>query len=191
MEFPTGIDHLILERNKHFKAGRTVEQDAEINTRHQLTYAAMMLLHIDYDRSVAENFDIIDYAHKYCPPYWNEEHWLKMLNESYFERVKIAGSLLAGELDRIMYTSDETAPSWVPLPEPIEDENDPDATEEKALGDLIGSIWADKNSEYKHKSASITLSKEPSDQWIKVYFDEGYEFVKTMLDTWILRPIAQ
>lgn len=112
LAFPTGIDQIIIERNDVlFKHERTVEQDVEINSKEQLKEAAIMLLSLGSEYELAKDIDPEDPKwmesastwHEVCPEGWDKDLWIKMINKPYKDRLRIAGQLIAAELDRIDY----------------------------------------------------------------------------------------
>lgn len=91
----TGIELIAIERLEHFvKHGRTVETDHIENNHYQLSEAAGLLCHLD-----PEEFG--DDITACCPTGWDEAQWEKMMSKSYKDRLIIAGSLIAAEIDRI------------------------------------------------------------------------------------------
>lgn len=93
----TGIELIAEERSEHpSKHGRTILDDVQNNDRGQLALAAGFLIN-----SCDLSEEPEDLIREYCPPGWDEEIWLKMTRKTYKKRIIIAGSLLAGELDRL------------------------------------------------------------------------------------------
>lgn len=91
----SGIDLIKQEREEHFsKHNRTIESDQKNNTEYQLTDAAQVLSTYYQDED-------IDFFAEYPPIGWNAENWKAMVAKSYKERLIIAGSLIAAEIDRI------------------------------------------------------------------------------------------
>lgn len=89
----TGIELIEDERNSHFSEhGYTLEHDAELSSNKQLSYAALMLLNVDYQEGIDS---------KEFPEGWHEQACERMISKSYKDRLIIAGFLIAAELDRI------------------------------------------------------------------------------------------
>ncbi len=88
-----GIQQIAEERLKQFEKGRRVINDIEENDEGQLPYAAACLLNEDeYFRNAA----------KATPPFeWDLAVWVKLMDKPYADRVRIAGTLIAAELDRL------------------------------------------------------------------------------------------
>lgn len=92
----TGIEQITLERKEHFsKHGKDVEMDNFYNSEEQLRHAASFLISYEkvYPGNLLENL----------PKGWNEDKWLYMCCKSYKERLVIAASLIAAEIDRLEY----------------------------------------------------------------------------------------
>lgn len=80
-----GIIQIAKERVKQQGNGRSAQSDEWINPDGSLVQAALYLL---------------DFRRNERPSHWNE--WLdKAAQRSYKERVRIAGALMAAELDRL------------------------------------------------------------------------------------------
>jgi hypothetical protein len=95
----TGVELIAEERQEQIeKHNRTIESDVEQNDYYQLSKAASILcLHED-------NYgcnEVDDFVEDYCPDDWKKELWRKMLEKPYKERLKIAGALIAAEIDRL------------------------------------------------------------------------------------------
>lgn len=87
----TGIELIAIERQEHFeKHGFTVGIDLIHNNFNQLSEAACRLCEPDENKL------------QFNPPHeWDNELWNKMIHKSYKERLIIAGSLIAAEIDRV------------------------------------------------------------------------------------------
>jgi hypothetical protein len=92
----TGIELITEERNEHLsKHGRTIEMDVKLNGKMELSFGAAILSCPDPSKfGSPENIFS-------CPEGWNPSIWMKMIQKPYKERLVIAGSLLAAEIDRI------------------------------------------------------------------------------------------
>lgn len=91
-----GMMAIQLERRDQLtKHGRTIEQDVEQNTMHQLIEAATALLELGH----FTNTDLL----VTLPINWNLETWTHMMGKPYKERLVIAGALIAAEIDRLNY----------------------------------------------------------------------------------------
>lgn len=90
--------------------GFPLEMDASKNDRHQFSYAAMILIHVDYDRGTINKFDLNEYAFKYLPPEWDITTWKSVLEKPFPERIAIASVLCKAESDRIKRTGDQSVP---------------------------------------------------------------------------------
>ena len=88
---------LILEERveQQIKHGRTVEDDVKYNNDSQLSFAASSLIR-DYLHNMSPSMIRLQ-----CPNNWNLQHWHKMCNKPYKERLIIAGALIAAEIDRV------------------------------------------------------------------------------------------
>jgi hypothetical protein len=93
----TGIELIAQERKEQIeKHGRTVELDKANNTSHQLSFAAALLSCPNpksMGMSAANNYS--------CPTGWDKDIWKKIIHKPYYDRLVIAGALIAAELDRI------------------------------------------------------------------------------------------
>lgn len=88
----TGIELIAKERDEHVtKHSINIGMDLLHNTKGQLSVAAGILSQMH----IPENMDLI-------PTDWDKQLWDKMLNKPYKERLIIAGSLIAAELDRLI-----------------------------------------------------------------------------------------
>jgi hypothetical protein len=106
-----GLTAIVDERYEQLTVhGRTVERDIEINTWHQLSFIAMMLIHVDYDREHNPNFDEDEYIAMYCPTDWNKEVFRHMLRKPFVERIAVSGALLAAEISRYKASGDTSTP---------------------------------------------------------------------------------
>lgn len=96
----TGIDIITQERDEHFsKHGYTIEQDAAFNANCELvTMAKVLLAFNDDDRPHAAMVRGAD-----APGKWNPVIVANMVRKPYLERLAIAGSFIAAEIDRILY----------------------------------------------------------------------------------------
>ena len=85
----TGIKLIAEERNEQItKHGRSVMQDCAYNKDGQLAEAALRLIDGEPGQSP--------------PDGWDEKIWDKMVRKPRFERLIIAGALLAAEVDRLI-----------------------------------------------------------------------------------------
>ena len=83
-----GIDLIAQERKDQIeKHKRTVEYDREFNNKGQLLAAIKALIHLN--PIMADR-----------PVNWSETIWRRMIEKPYRERLIIAASLIAAELDR-------------------------------------------------------------------------------------------
>ena len=88
----TGVELIAEERMQQIeKHGRTVEEDVILNDQNQLSYGAVLLLKKD-SHSLRLNKR---------PLGWNKEIWDKMYAKTRYERLIIAGALIAAEIDRL------------------------------------------------------------------------------------------
>lgn len=97
----TGIELIAIERQEQIeKHGRSIEYDQANNTNAELSFAAALLTcPRPFTHGCQEEND---YG---CPKGWDKELWFKMITKSYFDRLIIAGALIAAEIDRIAQTS--------------------------------------------------------------------------------------
>ena len=90
----SGIALIAKERQEQIeKHGRTVDHDLKVNDNEQLARAAGHLIAAEWNEGMN-----IDYV---TPDGWDKEIFLRMMNKPYQERLKIAGALIAAELDRL------------------------------------------------------------------------------------------
>lgn len=83
-----GHELIAQERIEHYsKHFRTLKNDVVNNSNYQLPNAVIGLL-----RKESE-----------CPENWDINIWNKMISKPYKERLIIAGSLIAAEIDRLNY----------------------------------------------------------------------------------------
>jgi len=95
----TGIELIAEERKEQIeKHGRTLKTDIK-NKKHQLSFAAQMLAH-PMGSSIEWDCDV-------NIPKWDKSIWYKMIKKPYKERLVIAGALIAAEIDRLNYISNE------------------------------------------------------------------------------------
>lgn len=88
----TGIELITNERNEQLeKHGIAITDDVAHNNGNQLAMAASILLIPSGGEEIP------------APPGWNNEHWQKMINKPYKDRVIIAGALCCAELDRLNF----------------------------------------------------------------------------------------
>ena len=91
-ELNNGALSIVKERAEQItKHGRTIQKDVEFNTSRQLSNAA----------SILASYDAKKAANNKRPHGWGIDIWDKMVNKPYKERLKIAGALLAAEIDRL------------------------------------------------------------------------------------------
>ena len=92
----TGIELMAAERAEHLgKHNISVEYDYNNNADGSLVEAASNLLDADKFMDIEKEM--------LCPEDWSEELWMKMVSKPYKERLIIAGSLIAAEIDRLQY----------------------------------------------------------------------------------------
>lgn len=86
----TGIELISQEREEQInKHNRSIEKDVDWNYNKELSEAAWKLLSPDYEKS---------------PERWGDgSTFNKMQDKSYYDRLIIAGALIAAELDRLSY----------------------------------------------------------------------------------------
>jgi hypothetical protein len=90
-----GIELIAKERQEQIdKHGISVENDATYNKAYQLTEAAAIL--------ATELFPSPRKRFAAMPSDWNDKQCLKMANKPRFQRLAIAGALIAAELDKIL-----------------------------------------------------------------------------------------
>ena len=91
----TGIELIAKERKEQLeKHSRTVVEDANMNCDDQLSFAASCL--------AFKNIE--EWDPTVCTPTgWDQKIWEKMVEKPHEERLKIAGALIAAELDRISF----------------------------------------------------------------------------------------
>lgn len=95
----TGIELMSQERQEHFsKHNRSVEGDKQQNIEYQLPDAAGALI-APVPEGMEESY--VNINKDYPPVGWNHEIWEGMLKKPYKDRLIIAGSLIAAEIDRI------------------------------------------------------------------------------------------
>lgn len=88
-----GVQLIEKERREQLiKHNRTVADDVAQNADGQLSVAAGILAQKDILEEFTDNF---------IPTGWDETIWRKMLEKPYFDRLIIAGALIAAELDRL------------------------------------------------------------------------------------------
>ena len=86
----TGIGLIANERQEHFtKHQQTIKDDARVNNEAQLLDAAKKILSSD----------------EVPPKNWDKVRWAYMITKPLNERIVIAASFLAAELDRLIYLS--------------------------------------------------------------------------------------
>ncbi len=91
----TGIELIAIEREEHISK-HCINTGIDIlhNSHYQLAYAA--------EKMCVPQLDVPNYI---PPVNWDEQIWSKMISKNYKERLIIAGSLIAAELDRLQSTS--------------------------------------------------------------------------------------
>jgi len=90
----TGLGEIVQERQEQIeKHGRTVDWDVKTNNQCQLSIAASYLTK-DIPIYRVEPEDIL-------PEGWDLERWEKICAKPYMERLIIAGTFIAAELDRL------------------------------------------------------------------------------------------
>jgi hypothetical protein len=96
----TGIELIAQERQDQIeKHGRTIEKDARLNNRKQLSQGAANLI-------LPSGDNMSDQYNRFFnrPSDWDEDIWERMVDKPYKERLIIAGALIAAEIDRLNYT---------------------------------------------------------------------------------------
>lgn len=95
----SGVEAIADERREHWeKHGRTIPHDVEFNENGELAKAAAFLCAHDVEAVVKPTNGGIN---AFCPDGWDFSDWQKMCSKPYRERLIIAGSLIAAELDRL------------------------------------------------------------------------------------------
>ena len=100
LEQPSDLDLIAQEREKQISKGYTVEHDQQCNPECQLAAIASDLC-FPYEIEHAPEPPV--------PINWNPEYWKKLINLPYKDRLRIAGAMLAGELDRIIHLQNKEA----------------------------------------------------------------------------------
>lgn len=94
IEATTGVGLIAQERaEQKTKHKRTLRDDKIFNSEGQLSFVAGLI-----SNKEAPNVPMIA---QYCPPGWDVEYFMKLINKPYPDRLKIAGALIAAELDRV------------------------------------------------------------------------------------------
>jgi hypothetical protein len=98
----TGIELINEERQEHFtKHARLVMDDVAYNDKYQLIQAAAIMILPFEMESDEDSLEMRESIKQEAPEGWNLESWRKMIDKPYRERLIIAGSLIAAELDRL------------------------------------------------------------------------------------------
>lgn len=133
-----GVKLIAVERAEQIqKHGWSLKQDAVTKNHYQLSQAASLLCWVDPEDvggvcvSTGPKGDVYDFSHC-CPSDWDELVFNKMMNKPYDHRIKVAGALLAAELDRINEL-------WM---DEIESTPSPEPVNTKLLNALKGSNYA-------------------------------------------------
>jgi len=93
----SGIELIAEKRRKQIdEKGRSIESDVKFNQNYQLSIAAATLC--------TRHINSVYFKQ---PKGWDRELWEKMRNETYKERLIIAGALIAAEIDRLQAIEDE------------------------------------------------------------------------------------
>jgi hypothetical protein len=88
------------ERCEHFdKHGRSIERDVIENPNKELAMAACALINPDGDGRKEDMFRL-----GAMPEHWDYDIIMHMIEKPYLERLIIAGSFIAAEIDRIQHT---------------------------------------------------------------------------------------
>lgn len=88
-----GVQLIGIERMEQLeKHNRTIAEDVTLNADGQLSLAAGILSQKNIPKEYADNL---------IPKGWDEVIWRKMVEKPYFDRLIIAGALIAAELDRL------------------------------------------------------------------------------------------
>lgn len=97
-----GIKAIIYERNEHFvKHGYSISSDINWNSEFQLLEAAATLL---FNPEVAQQEVFVECTiQNDLPKDWNKTQWAYMVNKTYIERLILAGSFIAAEIDRYIH----------------------------------------------------------------------------------------
>jgi len=94
----TGIQEIAEERTeqieKHF---HSIANDVVDNDQGQLSFVAGLI-----SNQEAPKVPMIE---NYCPPGWDVSFFMKLVNKPYKQRLRIAGALIAAEIDRINFKS--------------------------------------------------------------------------------------
>ena len=94
----TGIEKINDERNEQLDIhGRTIEYDVEHNSEGQLSKAASILCIEDID-SIHPDPD------EHCPDGWSYDLWIHMVSKPWEDRLIIAGTFMAAEIDRLRHS---------------------------------------------------------------------------------------
>jgi len=96
------------ERAKQYEKGYTPQyafENPEYYDQGQLIEAAMMLTWDD----ASNTGDFRRAAPSIVPLNWDPEKWLKLLQKSYYERLIIAGSFIAAQVDYVAYCKSKKA----------------------------------------------------------------------------------
>lgn len=94
----TGAEQITALREKQTQVlGKTVEFDLIVNQSGQLRFAATTLSSYENLHLIADprNYET------YRPQGWDKQVWIKLCRKPFVERVAIAGSFLAAEVDRL------------------------------------------------------------------------------------------
>lgn len=90
----SALDLFAAEREKQISKGYTVEHDQRYNPECQLAAIASDLC-FPYEIEQAPEPPV--------PINWHPKYWKKLINLPYEDRLRIAGAMLLGELDRIIH----------------------------------------------------------------------------------------
>ena len=94
-----GIVKITERREEHFTKHKIEIIDDAINNKdYQLSFAAAALS-CPFPEAMGMSIEN-GYS---CPIGWNLKVWTKMMHKPYSERLEIAGSLLAAEIDRLQF----------------------------------------------------------------------------------------
>lgn len=88
----TALDLIAQEREKQISKGYTVEHDVAYTERTKVTYDLIA----------------INLINRYqCPPEWDQAYWDKLCELDRIDRIRIAATWMARELERILYLENQ------------------------------------------------------------------------------------
>lgn len=92
---PTALDLIAAEREKQISKGYTVEHDVAYTERTGINYA-------DITARLAGFRPI-------CPPEWDQAYWDKLCELDRIDRIRIAATWMARELERLLFIQNKEA----------------------------------------------------------------------------------